>query len=102
MIVSLLSIPQVSVWLNDGSAAVRAAISPALLEMEIGPADRYPQLGPAEKAVFKEKMRHFSRRLADLNCLVSLQWEGEDNAMIVKLEPITALHVAQMRRRKLK
>lgn len=93
---------QVSVWLNDGSAAVRAAISPALLEMEIGPADRYPQLGPVEKAEFKEKMRHFSRRLADLNCLVSLQWEGEDNAMIVKLEPITALHVAQMRRRKLK
>ena len=93
----------VVVMLNDGSCSVRADISPDLLNSEIGPALQYVEKGsvdPEVKAKFKERMKKFSVKLAELNCLVTLKSESDMTFTVIKMEAITGLHVALMRKRR--
>ena len=54
------------------------------------------------KMEYKERMKRFSVKLAELNCLVTLKVGGEDGSpTIVKMEEITGLHTALMRKRRL-
>ena len=89
--------------LNDGSDSVRADISPDLLNSEIGPALQYVEKGsvdPEVKAKFKERMKKFSVKLAELNCIVTLKSESDMTYTVIKMEAITGLHVALMRKRR--
>ena len=93
----------VVVMLNDGSDSVRADISPDLLNVEIGPALQYVEKGsvdPEVKAKFKERMKKFSVKLAELNCIVTLKSKSDMTFTVIKMEAITGLHVALMRKRR--
>jgi len=96
---------QVAIMLNDGSDSIKADLSPQLLDREIGPAREYVELGISQahiKAGYKEKMKQLSVKLADLSCLVTMQVDGSgSNPTIVKMEEITGLHTALMRKRRL-
>jgi len=98
---------QVAIMLNDGSDSIKADLSPQLLDREIGPAREYVELGINQshiKAGYKEKMKQLSVKLADLSCLVTMQVDGsssKSNPTIVKMEEITGLHTALMRKRRL-
>jgi len=96
---------QVAIMLNDGSDSIKADLAPELLDREIGPARQYVELGISQqqvKAEYKERMKQFSVKLAELSCLVTLQVEGSgSNPTIVKMEDITGLHTALMRKRRL-
>ena len=96
---------QVAIMLNDGSDSIKADLSPLLLDREIGPAREYVELGINQthiKAGYKEKMKQLSVKLADLSCLVTVQVDGSgSNLTIVKMEEITGLHTALMRKRRL-
>jgi len=91
--------------LNDGSDSIKADLSPQLLDREIGPAREYVELSISQahiKAGYKEKMKQLSVKLADLSCLVTMQVDGSgSNPTIVKMEDITGLHTALMRKRRL-
>jgi len=94
---------QVAIMLNDGSDSIKADLSPHVLDTEIGSARQYVELGINQthvKAEYKERMKKLSVKLADLSCLVTLQVEGSgSNPTIVKMEEITGLHTALMRKR---
>lgn len=96
---------QVAIMLNDGSDSIKASLAPELLDQEIGPASQYVELGISQQTVkmeYKERMKKFSVKLAELNCLVTLQVEGEDSSpTIVKMEEVTGLHSALMRKRRI-
>ena len=94
----------VEIMLNDGSDFIKAAVSSELLDQEIGSALQYLEIGdsdPAAKAAFKQRMKQFSLKLADFNYLVTLKYENSENpCTLVKMEEISGLHLAQMRKRK--
>eukprot|EP00092_Neocalanus_flemingeri_P015996 GFUD01017314.1.p1 GENE.GFUD01017314.1~~GFUD01017314.1.p1 ORF type:complete len:578 (-),score=233.17 GFUD01017314.1:12-1745(-) len=96
---------QVAIMLNDGSGSIKADLSPELLDREIGPANQYVGLGTSQqniKAEYKERMKRFSVKLAEMSCLVTIKIEGEgSNPTIVKMEEISGLHTALMRKRRL-
>eukprot|EP00092_Neocalanus_flemingeri_P023050 GFUD01024984.1.p1 GENE.GFUD01024984.1~~GFUD01024984.1.p1 ORF type:complete len:575 (-),score=229.89 GFUD01024984.1:71-1795(-) len=96
---------QVAIMLNDGSGSIKADLSPELLDREIGPASQYVGLGTSQqniKAEYKERMKRFSVKLAEMSCLVTIKIEGEgSNPTIVKMEEISGLHTALMRKRRL-
>jgi len=96
---------QVAIMLNDGSDSIKADLAPELLDREIGLASQYVTLGLSQqhvKAEYKERMKQFSVKLADLSCLVTIKVEGlGNNPTIVKMEDITGLHTALMRKRRL-
>jgi len=96
---------QVAIMLNDGSDSLRADISPELLDKEIGSASKYVTLDSSKsdiKAAYKERMKKFSMKLADLSCLVSIKFEGsESNPTIVDMEDVDGLHVDLLMERKL-
>ena len=93
----------VMIMLNDGSESVKADISADILAEEIGPAREYLEEGcrdPAVKAKIKAKMKKFSMKLAELNCIVTIASDRDQSLTVTKLEEISGLHLAQMRRRK--
>jgi len=94
----------VAVVLNDGSDSIIAGMDAKLLDEELGSASDYVKAGknPEVHAAFKEKMKKFSLKLARLNCIVTLKYEAdnEKNFTVIKVEGISGLHLAQMRKRK--
>ena len=90
--------------INDGSDSIKAHLAPELLDKEIGPASQYVSLGTSQqhvKAEFKERMKQFSIKLAEMSCLVTIKFEESSNPTIVKMTEITGLHTALMRKRRL-
>jgi len=96
---------QVAIMLNDGSDSIKADLAPELLDKEIGLASQYVVLGISQahvKAEYKERMKQFSVKLAEMSCLVTIKVEGVgSNPTIVKMEDINGLHTALMRKRRL-
>eukprot|EP00092_Neocalanus_flemingeri_P039657 GFUD01043189.1.p1 GENE.GFUD01043189.1~~GFUD01043189.1.p1 ORF type:complete len:576 (-),score=226.10 GFUD01043189.1:202-1929(-) len=96
---------QVAIMINDGSDSIKADMGPELLDKEIGPANQYVGLGTSQqhvKAEYKERIKQFSVKLAEMSCLVTIKVEGEgSNPTIVKMEEISGLHTALMRKRRL-
>ena len=96
---------QVAIMLNDGSDSIKADLAPELLDKEIGLASQYVVLGISQanvKAEYKERMKQFSVKLAEMSCLVTIKVEGaRSNPTIVKMEDINGLHTALMRKRRL-
>ena len=93
----------VTIMLNDGSESVKADISGDILNEEIGPAREYLEEGsrnPNVKAQIKARMKKFSMKLAELNCIVTIAADSQRCLTVTKLEEINGLHLAQMRRRK--
>jgi len=94
----------VAVILNDGSDSIKAGIDAKMLDEEIGPALEYVKAGksPEVHAAFKERMKKFSLKLARLNGILTLKYEADDdkNFTVIKVEEISGLHLAQMRKRK--
>lgn len=96
---------QVAIMLNDGSDSIKADLAPELLDNEIGLASQYVVLGISQqhvKAEYKERMKQFSVKLAEMSCLVTIKVDGAgSNPTIVKMEDINGLHTALMRKRRL-
>ena len=93
----------VTIMLNDGSESVKADIGADILNEEIGPARQYLEEGardPSVKAQIKGRMKKFSMKLAELNCIVTIASDEQRCLTVTKLEEISGLHLAQMRRRK--
>ena len=95
----------VAVMLNDGSGSVRADLSPDILDEEIGSAREYQEFkdgnrDPGVKAQFNVSIKKFSMKLAELNCIVTLVADTQKSLRVTKMEEISGLHLAQMRRRK--
>ena len=93
----------VMIMLNDGSESIKADIDPRLLEEEIGPPLQYLEQGnkdPKLKAEFKGRMKRFSCKLAELNCIVTLRAKHDNYCTVSKMEDISGLHLALMRKRR--
>jgi hypothetical protein len=94
---------QLSILINDGSGSLAAPLAPALLEEALGPPAEYTRPG-ADRAAFKEASRRLSGRLAGLSAVLTLRAEGGDTqqaATIVRMEELSGLHLAMMRRRRI-
>ena len=93
----------VMIMLNDGSESIKADIDPRLLEEEIGPPLQYLEQGskdPRLKAEFKGRMKRFSCKLAELNCIVTLRAKHDNYCTVIKMDDISGLHLALMRKRR--
>ena len=93
----------VMIMLNDGSDSVKADISADILTEEIGSASQYQteaSRDPNVKAKMKANFKKFSMKLAELNCIVTIESDKQQSLTVTKMEEINGLHLAQMRRRK--
>jgi len=94
----------VGLVLNDGSASICADLASSLLDRLIGPAREYVLLGQdraQEKGAFKERMKGLSGMLASLSALLTIVVEPALEPVITKIEEVSGLHLAQMRKRRL-
>ena len=67
----------VLVLLNDGSDAIKVDISPVMLDGKLGRAADYAGSSePSFRAQYKQRIVEFSRSLATLNCIVTIQSGG--------------------------
>jgi len=93
----------VMIMLNDGSDSVKADISADILTEEIGSASQYlteASRDPNVKAKMKANFKKFSMKLAELNCIVTIESDKQQSLTVTQMEEINGLHLAQMRRRK--
>ena len=92
----------VLVLLNDGSDAIKVDISPVMLDGKLGRAADYAGSSePSFRAQYKQRIVEFSKSLATLNCIVTIQSGGEDGrvARIINMEEISGKHLAAMIKR---
>ena len=92
----------VLVLLNDGSDAIKVDISPVLLDLKLGRAADYAKSRePSHRAKFKQQIKEFSKSLATLNCIVTIQSGGREDsvARIIDMEEISGKHLAAMIKR---
>ena len=92
----------VMVLLNDGSDVIKADISPLILDSKIGKAADYAKSSdPSHRANHKKLIGEFSKSLATLNCIVTIQSGAAEGrvARIIDMEDISEKHLAEMIKR---
>ena len=92
----------VMVLLNDGSDAIKVDISPIILDSKIGKAADYAKSSdPSSRAEHKKLIVEFSKTLATLNCIATIQSGGAEGrvARIIDMEDISGRHLAEMIKR---
>jgi len=94
----------IKMLINDGSDFVQCELSSALLDEELGsPAGYIGQENPEVKAKYKTEINKFSYKLANLSGILHLRWPGGDRLPVLEsIQEVTGLHVAKLRRRRLK
>ena len=92
----------VLVLLNDGSDAIKVDISPVMLDVKLGRAADYAKSNePSYRAKYKQNIKEFSKSLANLNGIVTIQSGGREDsvARIIDIEEISGKHLAAMIKR---
>merc|ERR1719158_2499446 len=89
-----------SIVINDGSGSLTVPLSPSLLDLHLGSAAGY---NSAVKEEFKEKSKAFSKMLAGLTALLTLETLKAEPGnsfpcAVTAIEEVTGLHLAQMRK----
>eukprot|EP00088_Acartia_fossae_P036330 TRINITY_DN3751_c0_g1_i4.p1 TRINITY_DN3751_c0_g1~~TRINITY_DN3751_c0_g1_i4.p1 ORF type:complete len:602 (+),score=82.68 TRINITY_DN3751_c0_g1_i4:47-1852(+) len=97
----------IGVYLNDGSDYVQAELRGELLEQELGSPSDFTyakQSGDTKEMMnFKLKKDQLSKKLAQINGIIKLRFVSENNvASVLAINELSGLHLAKLRRRKLR